>query len=108
MTGAASDASIWALLGAMVALVGSIWKQRRDERMARRLTSGTVATSDAQTLWNAHEELRHEMRDQIDRLLVELEQWRQRAEQWRTRVIELEDEVEELTTRLRARGVDGV
>lgn len=93
---------IWALIAALLTLAGTMWKQRRDERAAKRLTSGTVQTSEAAVLWQVSQDLRHEMKEQIERLLQELEQWRQRAEQWRTRVIELEDEVEALTNRLHA------
>lgn len=92
---------IWALIASALTLVGVLVKQRRDEKMAQRLTSGTVETSEAGVLWAEYEKLRHEMRDQIERLLTELEQWRKRAEQWRVRVVELEDETEELRSRLR-------
>lgn len=109
MLGAGStEGPIWAVCTALVVAGGNMIKQRHDDKMAKRLTSGNVETSDAQMVWDAtmatfkqSEALRHEMSEQIGRLVKDLERWTARAEQWRLRVVDLEDENEELRTRLR-------
>lgn len=96
-----STAPVWALAAAFLALVGVVWKQRRDEKMDKRIHSGNVSATPGEVIFEAAEHLRHEMRDQIDRLLTELDELQGRARQLRVRVIELEDENEELRNRLR-------
>lgn len=92
---------LYALLGVIFTALAAIWQARRVERADKRKNSGTVASSSADVLWAASEQIRHDLRDQVDRLQTELHEVKDMADKWRTRVEELEDELFDLSERLR-------
>lgn len=90
-----STAPIWALIGSLLTLAGVVYKQRRDEKREKRLTSGTVETTQAGRLWEASEQVRHDMAASIERLTL-------RVAYLDGRVESLEEQVGTLRTQLRA------
>lgn len=93
-TAGESTAPIWALIGSLFTLAGMMWKQHRDEKREKRLTSGTVKTSNAEVLWDVGDKLRRDMAAQIERLLLRVTALEQRNDK-------LERHVESLTDQLR-------
>lgn len=79
--------SLVATCGALTA-AGVTWA------IARRSASGSIATSDAATLWAAAEEIRRNLRDEVDR------QRKDNAE-LRERIAVLEDQVRQLKEQAR-------
>lgn len=89
-----SAAPIWALIGSLFTLAGMLYKQHRDEKREKRLTSGSVRTTQAEGLWDASDNLRRDMAAQIERLLLRVTALEQRNDK-------LERHVESLTEQLR-------
>jgi uncharacterized small protein (DUF1192 family) len=62
----------------------------------RRTTSGTVATSDAATLWNVAKQLIDDLKAEVERLRAELGVARDRERELQSRLDALESEVARL------------
>lgn len=133
LAGNAVPGPVWGALGIAITAAVTLWRGRRADRLEvakakaeAAKSSGSIETSDAGEVWDARgslfeeaEQIRHELRDEVDRLRAELIDVRgsSKAEiDWlrteladarielsdcRTRVSTLEPAVRDLTDRLR-------
>lgn len=95
-------APVWVAVGIAITAAVNLWRGRRADRLEQQRTSGSIETSDAETVWAQRgavfeeaERIRHELRDEVERLRGELSEAR-------GRIATLEASNDELRTRLEA------
>lgn len=110
--------ALMVLIGVTITAAAGMLNEARKARIERSKVGGTIRVTEAQTLWDAAEQLRHEMRDQLDACKRDMAQLRQEiadsqakataaATEWRARIATMEAELDRMAAKLRTEGNGG-